>query len=55
MHFGLLVHKDRDLLIGNFEIKEIIGRGAFGIVFSAYEKNSKQFVAIKKVLFKINI
>ncbi len=32
----------------NYEIKDIIGRGAFGIVFSAYDKDLKSFVAIKK-------
>lgn len=34
----------------NYEIKDIIGRGAFGIVFSAYDKDLKSFVAIKKVI-----
>lgn len=40
--------------LANYEKKEIIGKGAYGEVYRAIDKRSKQTVALKKVLIEMD-
>lgn len=40
--------------ISNFEKKEIIGKGAYGEVYKAVDRRTKETVALKKILIEMD-
>ena len=44
-----MIIKIQETTVNSFTAEKVIGNGSFGVVYKAYEKGSKDVVAIKKI------
>ena len=40
------------ILKGQYEIRQVLGRGGFGVIYQAFDKNLQVMVAVKEILFE---